>query len=165
MRLDIPNTDNRIYYFGLRKYSVTNSDLALMRNSNFADFASSNDWIVNEVELFNSNCDKTSTIGFSSLRGSPPNRLIRELFRIDSLNNFVAAQAKMWGTTNFNQYVLLYSISSGFSINDPPYEFEITPNSNNNWIITYDALRQGLFVASGDKVISYFIDFSTCFGK
>ena len=93
--------------------------------------------------------------------------MIRELFRIDSLNNFVAAQAKKSGLTNFNQYVLFYSFysaGSGFDINSP-YEFEITPNSNNNWIITYDALRQGLFVASGDKVMIYFIDFNTCFGQ
>jgi len=115
VRLDIPNTNSRIYYFGLFKNSsVTNEELASMRNSNFADFASSNDWIVDYVALFYSNCDKTTVIGSSISIATPLNRLIRELLRIDSLENFVAAQAKMSGTSNLNQYVLFYSISGSF---------------------------------------------------
>lgn len=38
-------------------------------------------------------------------------------------------------------------------------------SSTNSWLMSYDALRQGLFVASGSTVKIYRLDFSTCFGR
>lgn len=88
--------------------------------------------------------------------------------RLDSLESFFIAKVENFNPNARARWIDFYKVSSSFQIVQLSSEKILDSNFTlNSWVMTYDALRQGLFVAAGTKVRIYKINFggSNCFGK
>jgi hypothetical protein len=63
-------------------------------------------------------------------------------------------------------YKVLFFHLSGASTSVENFTLNINTNlTSDSFLIAYDSLRQGIFIASGNKVRMYGVNFNTCFGQ
>lgn len=101
VRLDVPNTDKRIFYIALAKSTTATNGTTFtnqMRVTTYSSFVEAQTFQVDYLWLWYSNCDMSTQMFYTQYSAPDAGTLIKEIFKIDSLSNFFAVQIKVIST-------------------------------------------------------------------
>lgn len=160
IRLEVNDVPNTNFYIGIAKYSVGEEENTFVDNLGFSPYSTALSIQLDSLLLLSHSCNFSEAIVIQNQEEPISDKTVFEIFRIDSVAHIFAVFARENLTQTYQiqlykHYPLIVRI---------PEALISSGLTSNSWIMTYDSLRQGLFVASGEKVLMYKIDFGGCFG-